>query len=70
MHTGGIYMENKVDTKIAAATSFLTMVADRRTQEAYDRFISPEFIHHNQWFKGDRQSLLIAMEEAGKVNPD
>ena len=47
-----------------AAKEFLTMAATGDVQAAYDRFIAPNFIHHNQYFKGDRQSLLNAMKEA------
>jgi predicted SnoaL-like aldol condensation-catalyzing enzyme len=52
-----------------AATTFLQMIADRKISEAYDQFIAPHFIHHNQYFKGDRESLRKAMEEAGFKNP-
>ncbi len=52
-----------------AATSFLEMVAAGKIREAYERFISPRFIHHNQYFKGDRASLMEAMESAGRKNP-
>src|SRR3712207_2296644 len=40
-----------------AATSFLQMAGTGRVQEAYDRYVASSFIHHNQYFKGDRQSL-------------
>lgn len=56
-------------TRKEAATTFLTMVAKRQVREAYEKFIAPEFRHHNQYLKGDRQSLLNAMEEAGSRNP-
>lgn len=57
-------------TRKESAVSFLTMVANRHVREAYDKFISPTFIHHNPYFQGDRQSLLTAMEEAGNRNPN
>jgi predicted SnoaL-like aldol condensation-catalyzing enzyme len=41
-----------------------------KVQEAYDRYIAPSFIHHNQYFKGDRQSLLTAMQEAAQSSPN
>jgi predicted SnoaL-like aldol condensation-catalyzing enzyme len=53
-----------------AATSFLKMAGLGRVQEAYDRYVAPTFIHHNQYFKGDRQSLLTAMQEAAKASPN
>jgi predicted SnoaL-like aldol condensation-catalyzing enzyme len=52
-----------------SAISFLKMVANRDIRRAYELYIASEFIHHNQFFKGDRQSLLLAMEEASRVNP-
>ena len=53
-----------------AAQSFLRMAGMGQVQEAYDQYIAPSFIHHNQHFKGDRQSLLNAMEEASKATPN
>jgi predicted SnoaL-like aldol condensation-catalyzing enzyme len=53
-----------------AAKSFLKMAGMGEVQEAYDQFVVHSFIHHNQSFKGDRQSLLMAMEEASKTTPN
>ena len=53
-----------------AAKSFLTMAGTGKVQEAYDQYIASSFIHHNQYFKGDRQSLLNAMQEASKKSPN
>jgi predicted SnoaL-like aldol condensation-catalyzing enzyme len=47
-----------------AAKSFLKMAGLGRVQEAYDQYVAPSFMHHNQYFKGDRQSLLTAMQKA------
>lgn len=52
------------------AISFLKMAASGKVKEAYDKFIASNFVHHNQYFKGDRQSLLNAMEEASKHSPN
>lgn len=52
------------------AISFLQMAGTGNVQEAYDRFIADNFIHHNQYFKGDRNSLLVAMQEAHKASPN
>ncbi|MEQ1877921.1 MAG: ester cyclase [Bdellovibrionia bacterium] len=52
------------------AISFLKMVVDHKIRDAYDKFIAPDFIHHNQYFMGDRQTLMLAMEEADKKNPN
>src|SRR5262245_39590496 len=53
-----------------AAKSFLTMAGGGNVQEAYDQYVAPSFIHHNQYFKGDRQSLLRGMQEASKNEPN
>ncbi len=52
------------------AISFLKMAGTGNVRAAYDQFISADFIHHNQYFKGDRQSLLLAMEDAAKKSPN
>ncbi|UOF00642.1 nuclear transport factor 2 family protein [Bdellovibrio reynosensis] len=57
-------------TKKEIAISFLKEAASGDVKSAYDKFVAPGFIHHNQYFKGDRQSLLQAMEEANKVSPN
>jgi predicted SnoaL-like aldol condensation-catalyzing enzyme len=52
------------------AVSFLKMAGSGDVQNAYDRFVAPAFTHHNQYFKGDRQSLLNAMKEASTTSPN
>ena len=53
-----------------AAQSFLKMAGTGKVQEAYDQYVAPSFIHHNQYFKGDRQSLLSAMQQASETHPN
>jgi predicted SnoaL-like aldol condensation-catalyzing enzyme len=53
-----------------AAKSFLRMAGTGKVQEAYDYYVAPSFIHHNPHFKGDRQSLLKAMQEASEATPN
>lgn len=57
-------------TRKESAIAFLTMVAHGNIRDAYEKFISMKFIHHNQYFQGDRQSLMLAMKEASKANPN
>ena len=52
------------------ATTFLRMCARGEVREAYDRYVSPDFVHHNAWFPGDRESLLRAMEESAVAEPN
>lgn len=52
------------------AVSFLKLVATGKVSEAYQKYISTEFCHHNPYFKGDAHSLMLAMEESSVKNPD
>jgi predicted SnoaL-like aldol condensation-catalyzing enzyme len=51
------------------AVSFLQLVASGKVREAYETFISPDFRHHNPYFRGDSESLMLAMEENATMNP-
>jgi len=57
-------------SKKQIAISFLKLAGTGQIREAYDKYVAPDFIHHNQYFKGDRQSLMNAMEEAHKKSPN
>ena len=52
------------------AISFLKLAASGKVREAYEKLVHPQFIHHNAYFKGDRESLLTAMEEASVNTPN
>jgi len=52
------------------AITFLKLAGSGNVREAYDRFVSPRFLHHNPYFAGDRDSLLRAMEEAHAASPN
>jgi predicted SnoaL-like aldol condensation-catalyzing enzyme len=58
-----------METHKEVATSFLQMVASGQIREAYEAYVSPDFRHHNAYFKGDRGSLMVAMEEAQQNDP-
>jgi predicted SnoaL-like aldol condensation-catalyzing enzyme len=62
-------MKNSIDLK-EAAVDFMNLVVKGKIQEAYRKHIADDFIHHNAHFKGDRQSLMNAMEENHIRNPD
>lgn len=57
-------------SKKEMATSFLMMAGAGDVKGAFDKFIAANFIHHNQYFRGDRQSLLTAMAEAHQASPN
>ncbi len=52
------------------AVSFLKMAGLGDVRAAFDKFTAANFIHHNQYFKGDRESLMLAMEEASRTSPN
>lgn len=56
--------------KKQVAIDFLNIVGMGKVREGYEKYVAQEFIHHNQYFKGDRESLLVAMEEASKTHPN
>jgi predicted SnoaL-like aldol condensation-catalyzing enzyme len=51
------------------AVSFLQLVASGNVRQAYSSHVSPDFCHHNPYFRGDKDSLMIAMEEDAASNP-
>ena len=52
------------------ATEFLTMAASGNVREAYERHVADSFTHHNAYFPGDRESLLVAMEQSAASEPN
>ena len=52
------------------ATDFLRMCARGDVRAAYARYVADDFIHHNAWFAGDRESLLLAMEQSAAAEPN
>ncbi|PMC37930.1 polyketide cyclase [Bacillus sp. UMB0899] len=60
-------MKNSLKEK---AVSFLQLVASGEVREAYRRFSGPNFRHHNPYFRGDAESLMLAMEENASKNPN
>ncbi|WP_240906251.1 nuclear transport factor 2 family protein [Thermomonas sp. HDW16] len=55
---------------VEIATTFLRMCARGEVREAYARFVAADFVHHNAWFPGDRESLLLAMEQSAAAEPN
>lgn len=52
------------------AVSFLQLASSGKVRKAYKRYISPNFRHHNPYFRGDAESLMLAMEENAAKTPD
>ncbi|MGD6778559.1 nuclear transport factor 2 family protein [Sutcliffiella horikoshii] len=53
-----------------SAISFLQMVASGKIREAFERHIAPDFCHHNPYFRGDAESLMLAMEGNAVASPN
>lgn len=52
-----------------ASISFLQMVVSGNIRQAFDHHIAPDFRHHNPYFRGDAESLMLAMEENAVQSP-
>ena len=45
------------------AVTFEQLIVSGQIREAYEKYVSADFRHHNPYFKGDRESLLLGMEK-------
>jgi len=52
------------------ALSFLRLAGSGKVREAYERYVAENFRHHNAYYRGDRESLLRAMEDNAAKNPN
>ena len=57
-------------TKKESAQHFLNLAAEGKSREAFKLYVGKDFKHHNVYFKGDANTLMIAIEEDAKMNPD
>lgn len=57
-------------TKKKVAQHFLKLAAAGKSREAFIIYVGAAFKHHNVYFKGDANTLMIAIEEDAKINPD
>lgn len=53
-----------------SAVDFMRLVGAGKVREAYDRHVAGDFRHHNPNFHGDRSSLIEAMEDNARQNPN
>ena len=51
-------------------TNFLMLASKGKSREAFSKYVDRNFRHPNIYFKGDGESLMIAMEDNAKKNPD
>jgi predicted SnoaL-like aldol condensation-catalyzing enzyme len=52
------------------AVSFLQLASSGNARQAFTQYVHPQFIHHNPYFQGDRESLLAGMEESAVRFPN
>jgi len=63
-------MEVTESSRKGTAVSFLRLVSAGKVREAYERCVSENFRHHNAYYRGDRESLMRAMEDNAAKNPN
>lgn len=56
--------------KKESAQHFLKLAAQGKSREAFKLYVGKQFKHHNVYFKGDANTLMTAVEEDAKMNPD
>jgi predicted SnoaL-like aldol condensation-catalyzing enzyme len=54
----------------AAAREFLRLAASGKVREAYGKYVAPNFRHHNPYFNGDAESLMVGMEQNAAQFPE
>ncbi len=59
-----------MSSQTAIATDFLTMCATGQVRQAYEKYVSADFRHHNAYFPEDRESLLLGMEQSAQHDPN
>jgi predicted SnoaL-like aldol condensation-catalyzing enzyme len=51
------------------AQLFLMLCANGQSRQAFNLYAGKDFKHHNAFFKGDAESLMMAMEVEAQRNP-
>lgn len=59
-----------MQTKKQIARDFLLLCAKGGSRIAFTNYTDPKFKHHNAHFKGDAETLMLAMEEAARDFPN
>ncbi len=57
-------------TRKEIARDFLKLAANGHPHEAFRLHVGKKFKHHNAYFKGDADTLMLAMEESARTNPN
>ena len=61
---------NNMESNKEQAVSFLKLVSSGLVEEAYSKYVSPEFRHHNPYFPGNIEALKEGMEDSAVKRPD
>ncbi|QQR97544.1 MAG: nuclear transport factor 2 family protein [Sphingobacteriales bacterium] len=57
-------------TKKDIAQEFLKLSSKGESRIAFEFYVGDNFKHHNAYFKGDGNTLMLAMEENAQKNPN
>jgi predicted SnoaL-like aldol condensation-catalyzing enzyme len=58
------------EAKEKIVRNFLESIVKGEIDEAYEKYVDEkDFKHHNQYFKGDKESIINAQKEDFKNNP-
>jgi predicted SnoaL-like aldol condensation-catalyzing enzyme len=57
-------------TKKEKAISFLQLTFSGKPREAFDKFTSDELFHRNQYFSGNREAMIKAIEDSHRASPN
>ncbi len=63
-------MKNQSISNKEIAQELLKLSAKGKSREVFGLYVGPNFKHHNVYFKGDAETLLLAMEEDAAKNPN
>jgi predicted SnoaL-like aldol condensation-catalyzing enzyme len=59
-----------MESRKQIAVEFLRLAAGGNPRKAFELFVAKDFKHHNVYFKGDAETLIVAIEEASKKSPN
>ncbi len=62
--------DTMTETLKTSAIEFLRLAAEGNPREGFRRYAAKDFRHHNPYFKGDAESMIAAMEQNSKENPE
>ncbi|PKL83847.1 MAG: polyketide cyclase [Ignavibacteriae bacterium HGW-Ignavibacteriae-3] len=52
------------------ARNFLMLTAKGKAHHAFDLYAAADIKHHNVFFKGDAESIITAMDDNARKNPE